>query len=132
MNLEETQRMETSTSQYQDVTRKIRTRLKDIRRGMPAIMQSFQELGAAATAEGALSAKTKELIALAIGVTGRCEGCVGFHAQALVRLGATRAEVEEMLAVAIYMGGGPSMMWATEAMAAFDEFAAQQNTAQAA
>jgi AhpD family alkylhydroperoxidase len=74
-----------------------------------------------------LSGKTKELIALAIGVAARCEGCVAFHAQALVRLGATRAEVEESLGVAILMGGGPSVMWATEALAAFDEFSGQKS-----
>jgi len=73
-------------------------------------------------ASGALSEKTKELIALALGVAAHCDGCLGFHAKALARLGATKAEVEEALAVAIYMGGGPSLMYSANAMLAFAEF----------
>ncbi|MPM56953.1 hypothetical protein SDC9_103770 [bioreactor metagenome] len=73
----------------------------------------------------ALDAKTKELIALAIGVATRCDGCIGFHAKALARLGATKAEVHETLGVAVYMGGGPSAMYAANAGAAFDEFMAE-------
>ena len=74
-------------------------------------------------AEGAISAKHKELIALAIGVTQRCYGCVGFHVKALHRLGCTRAELEEMLAVCVYMGGGPALMVAAEALAAWEKMA---------
>jgi AhpD family alkylhydroperoxidase len=74
-------------------------------------------------AAGSLSEKTKELIALALGVAAHCDACLGFHAKALVRLGATKAEVEEALAVAVYMGGGPSLMYSANAMTAFDEFA---------
>jgi AhpD family alkylhydroperoxidase len=58
---------------------------------------------------GALDSKTKVLIAQAIGVTTRCDGCIGFHTEALVRLGATRQEVEEVLGMAVYMVGGPCM-----------------------
>lgn len=67
-------------------------------------MQGFRDLGKAAMAEGAIDAKTKELIALAVGVAARCDGCIGFHTKALARLGATTEEVHEALAVAIYMG----------------------------
>ncbi len=75
-------------------------------------------------AEGAVSAKHKELIALAIGVTQRCSGCIGFHIKALQKLGATRQELDEMLAVAVYMGGGPALMYAAEAIHAWEEMAA--------
>jgi AhpD family alkylhydroperoxidase len=116
-----------SMTHYQESIRKIGPRLKSLSEAIPDVMKHFHGLHAAALAEGALSEKTKELIALAIGVAARCEGCVAFHAQALVRLGATRAEVEETLGVAILMGGGPSTMWATEALSAFDEFQAQKS-----
>ncbi len=76
-------------------------------------------------AEGVLDEKTKELIAMAIGVASRCDACLGFHAKALVRLGATPEEFREMLGVAVYMGGGPSLMYAANALAAFEEFSAQ-------
>jgi AhpD family alkylhydroperoxidase len=113
-------------AQYQESIRKIGSRLKGLSEAIPEVMKGFHGLHVAALADGALSEKTKELIALAIGVTARCEGCVAFHVQALVKLGATRAEIEETLGVAILMGGGPSAMWATEALAAFDEFLGQK------
>ncbi|MDR1064510.1 MAG: carboxymuconolactone decarboxylase family protein [Azoarcus sp.] len=114
-----------NNTQYHDVFRKAAGRMKDLASEIPDVMKSFQEVGAAAIADGALDAKTKELVALALGVAARCEACVAFHARALSKLGATRAEVAETLGVAIQMGGGPSVMWATEAMAAFDEFSAK-------
>jgi AhpD family alkylhydroperoxidase len=85
-------------------------------------MQAFSALAKAATRDGALDKKTKELIALALGVAAHCDGCIGFHAEALVRLGATRQEIEETLGMAVYMGGGPSLMYAADAIAAFEQF----------
>lgn len=93
-------------------------------------MHGFSQLSQSALEAGAVSAKTKELMALALGVAAHCDGCIGFHAKALVALGASRAEVEETLAVAIYMGGGPSLMYSADALTAFDQF--QQLAAQAA
>ena len=101
----------------------------EICKDLSGVMQGFSALARAAGADGALDKKTKELIALAIGVAVRCDGCIGFHAEALVRLGATRQEVEETLGMAIYMGGGPSLMYAADAIAAFEQF--QQQTAAA-
>ena len=69
--------------------------------------------------------KTKELIALALGVAAHCDGCLGFHTRTLVKLGATREEIAETLGMAIYMGGGPSLMYAADAMRAFDQFTQQ-------
>ena len=83
-----------------------------------------------ATKPGALDKKTKELIALAIGVATRCDGCIGFHTEALVKLGASRSEVEETLGMAIYMGGGPALMYAADAIGAYDQF--QQSMAPSA
>ena len=80
----------------------------------------------AASKEGALDKKTKELIALAIGVSTRCDGCIGFHTEALVKIGVTRAEIEETLGMAVYMGGGPSLMYAADAILAFEQFSELQ------
>jgi AhpD family alkylhydroperoxidase len=85
------------------------------------MMKGFSDLAAAATKNGVLDKKTKELIALALGVAARCDGCLGFHTQALVRLGATRQEVVETLGMATYMGGGPSLMYAADALSAFEQ-----------
>jgi AhpD family alkylhydroperoxidase len=111
-----------STPSYAELTRDISRNLGDLRSHLPDVMQGFGALSRAAMAPGALDEKTKELIAMAIGVANRCDGCLGFHAKALVRLGATPEEFREMLGVAVYMGGGPSLMYAANAQAAFEEF----------
>ncbi len=113
------------TKSYAEITERISGRMKTLRRDIPETMQAFNGLAAAATKDGALDKKTKELIALAIGVSQRCDGCIGFHMRALVRLGATRAEVEEALGMAVYMGGGPALMYAADAVAAFEQFSGE-------
>lgn len=82
---------------YLDITKDISGNLKAFRQNQPDVMQAFSSLATAATKEGALSKKTKELIALALGVASRCDGCIGFHTKALVDLNATQAELEETL-----------------------------------
>jgi len=107
---------------YKEITKRISTNLKTLRKDIPETMQGFSALAAAATKDGVLDKKTKELIALAIGVSTRCDGCIGFHTEALVKLGATKAEIEEVLGMAVYMGGGPSLMYAAEAIMAYEQF----------
>ena len=116
--------MSNTPTSYGQLTQQVSTQLASLRTNTPEMMKGFGELGRAATAKGVLDKKTKELIALAIGVTQRCDACIGFHTQALVKLGATRQELDEMLGVAVYMGGGPALMYAANAIAAFDEFSA--------
>ena len=100
--------------------------LKAVRGGTPEVMKAFSAMAQAALAPKALDTKTKELIALAIGVTQRCDGCIGFHAKAAIKAGASREEILETLSMAIYMGAGPSMIYAAEALRAFDELAPSQ------
>jgi AhpD family alkylhydroperoxidase len=107
---------------YADIITRISEKTKVMRSEAPDVMQGFDSMAKAALKDGALSTKTKELIALAIGVSTRCDGCIGFHTKALARLGATRAEVMETLGMAVYMGGGPSLMYAADALRAFEEF----------
>lgn len=117
---------------YAEITARISANLAKLRADIPETMKGFGAMAHAATRAGALDGKTKELIALGIGVASRCDGCIGFHMQALVKLGATRAEVAETLGMAVYMGGGPSAMYAAEAMAAYEELAPAGSTAAAA
>ena len=114
---------------YSDITKRISGDLRKLRQDIPDTMKAFSALAQAATREGALDKKTKELIALAIGVAVRCDGCIGFHTETLVKLGATRQEVEETLGMAVYMGGGPSLMYAADAISAFEQFEKQMNVA---
>ena len=95
--------------------------LAALRKEMPEAAAGFGQLAKAATAPGALDPKTKELMAMAIGISTHCDACIGFHAKAAVRLGATRAEIAETVAMCVYMGGGPSLMYGAKALAAFDE-----------
>jgi AhpD family alkylhydroperoxidase len=97
--------------------------LSGLRKTQPEVMQAFGQLSKAAMSGGAVDELHKELMALAIGITQRCSGCIGFHVKALRRLGCTRQQLDETLAVCVYMGGGPALMYAAEAAAAWDAFA---------
>jgi AhpD family alkylhydroperoxidase len=112
-----------STFDHTTLIHNINENLAPLRKAQPEAMQGFSQLAKASMAEGAISAKNKELIALAIGITQHCSGCIGFHVKALHRLQCTRAELEEMLTVCVYMGGGPALMYAAEAIKAWDAMA---------
>lgn len=107
---------------YRAITTEVSASLAKLRADIPDTTRGFSALAQAASRDGALDKKSKELIAMALSVASRCDPCVGFHAQALVKLGCTRAEFEDMLGMCIYMGGGPSLMYAAQALAAFEEF----------
>ncbi len=96
--------------------------LRHLRGGAPQVMKGFSAIAQAALAPGALDVKTKELIALAIAVAVRCDDCVAFHAKAAVEQGASREEMLETLGMAIYMGAGPSAMYASHALGAFTQY----------
>ncbi len=113
-----------STFDHVSLIKNINESLGPFRKSQSEALLGFSQLARASMAEGAVSAKHKELIALAIGITQHCSGCVGFHVKALRKLGCTREELEEMLSVCVYMGGGPALMYAAEALKAWDEFAA--------
>jgi len=85
----------------------LRNNLRKLGQEIPSIMSAFGNLNKESIREGVLSNKTKELIALGIGMAVRCEHCIRFHAAEAVKVGATRSEILETAAVAILMGGGP-------------------------
>lgn len=90
---------------------------------VPETVKGFGMMGQAAKTNGALSEKTKEFMALGIAIATRCDSCIGFHVRALVRLKASREELCEALAMATYMGGGPSYAYSAKALKAYDTFA---------
>lgn len=96
---------------------------KQLAQATPGVMGAFGQLKKEAIADGVLSGKQKELIALALGVGAQCEPCIAFHAQQCNKYGVSREEVVEMLGVCMLMGGGPKMQYAAKALAAFDAFA---------
>lgn len=115
------------TKSYPEITKRISSGMKVLRADITDTMQGFSAMAQAATKDGVLDKKTKEFIALAIGVSTRCDGCIGFHTKALVELGTTKQEFEEVLGMAVYMGGGPSLMYAADAMLAFEQFSNPSN-----
>jgi AhpD family alkylhydroperoxidase len=108
---------------YHEVMNEVRGPYQELQEAIPGVALGYAELHKAAMGEGELSAKVKELIALAIAVTRECDGCIAAHARAAARRGATAAEVAEMIGVAILMNGGPGTVWGPRALAAFHEFA---------
>ena len=113
---------ETMPKDFPAITKRISDDIKKLRKDIPDTVNAFSALANAASRSGALDKKTKELIALALGVAAHCDGCIGFHVEALVKLGASRQEIEEALGMAVYMGGGPSLMYAADAIAAFEQY----------
>lgn len=102
----------------------MRAELRVLNRAVPAAMGGFSTLSKAVKDNGPLSVKAKEYVALGMAVALRCEPCINFHVEALMKAGATREELGDVLAMAIQMGGGPAVMYAGHALACWDELAA--------
>jgi len=100
--------------------------MQDLGAELPEQMKGFTALHKAAVAEGALSTQTKELIALGIAITVRCDGCIAYHVDAAIQAGCRREEIMETIGVAILMGGGPSVVYGAEAMAAMNQFMVEE------
>ena len=116
------------THDWPGVAASLSQAMKPLRGGAPDAMAAFSALARAALEPNALPTKTKELIALGISVATRCDGCIAFHAEAAARHGASREEIMETMGMAIYMGAGPSVMYAAQALEAFDQFTAKATT----
>jgi AhpD family alkylhydroperoxidase len=113
-------------SDWPETTKVLSAQLRNLRGGVPDVMKAFAAIAQTACAPKALDARTKELIALAIGVAIRCDDCIAFHVKAALERGATREEISETLGMAIYMGAGPSVMYASHAFAALQQFETQR------
>lgn len=107
---------------YHEVMDAVRVSYQELQEAIPGVASGYAEMHKAAMGEGELSAKVKELMALAIAITRECDGCIASHARAAVRRGATAAEVAETVGVAILMNGGPATVWGPRALDAFHEF----------
>lgn len=114
-----------------ETTRNLSVGLREMRGGAPEVMKAFSGVAQAALKTGSLDAKTKELIALAVSVAVRCDDCIAFHAKAAAERGASSDDILETLGMAIYMGAGPSVMYAAHAFDAYRQFAAASGPAPA-
>jgi AhpD family alkylhydroperoxidase len=102
----------------------LRQGYRDLMKAIPDQMKGFGDLHRAAVADGALPAATKELMAVAIAITQRCDDCIALHMHDAIRAGATPEQVHEAIGVALLMGGGPASTYATHALTALEQFSA--------
>jgi AhpD family alkylhydroperoxidase len=113
-----------STIDYQEVLTDLASPVADLRRAIPEVWSAYATMHRAALAEGELPAKYKELIALAISIVKRCDGCIASHARGAARRGATAQEVAEMIGLAVLLDGGPATVYGPRAWQAYQQFAA--------
>lgn len=111
-----------------EVLGELRQPARDLREHIPDVIGAYANLQRAAMAEGALAAKTKELIALAVAVTRECDGCIAAHARGAARHNASEEEVAEAIGVAVMMNGGPGTVWGPRALSAFKEMVLAEET----
>ena len=109
-------------SDYHQVIHELAGPTRELREASPDVWAGFGTLHKAAVANGALTAKVKELMALAIAVVKECDGCIAYHAKAAARSGATSKEVAEALGVALLMDGGTASVYGPRAWEAYQEF----------
>jgi AhpD family alkylhydroperoxidase len=107
---------------YPERLRNVKKNSRTLASAQPAVMETFERFHQAAGATGVLDRKTKELMALAISVTHGCDDCIAHHVHDAIEAGATREEFADALCVAVLMGGGPGMIYASHAMEAVDQF----------
>jgi AhpD family alkylhydroperoxidase len=110
---------------YPEIHMYIAGMMKKLGGEIPKTMSAFSELHEVAAADGALTTKIKELIALSISVVVRCDGCIAFHVHDALEAGATHDEIVEAIGVAIFMGGGPAVVYGAEALDALAQFEAK-------
>lgn len=111
---------------WTDKNAEMRDQLRVMNRAIPEIAKGFGALSKAAKDAQVLDVKTLEFVALGIAIADRCEACIGFHVEALAKAGGTRAELGDVLGMAVQMGGGPSLMYAAKALTAWDDLTAEK------
>lgn len=120
-------RRRVEVTDYIELHRHLESRLTQLGREIPLPMGGFARLRKKAVADGALSAKTKEMMALAISIVVGCQGCIAYHVHDAIQAGATRPELLETLGVALMMGGGPGSIYAAHALDAIEQLLPELN-----
>ena len=101
--------------------------LRSLNRAIPETAKGFATLSKAVKEGGVLDVKQKEFVALGIAIAVQCDDCIAFHIEALMKAGATREEMSDVLAMAVQMGGGPALMYAAHAIQCWDQLAAAKD-----
>ena len=110
------------TESHKDAFRDMRRSSGKVLSQIPDVLRGYSALGKGAVQDGAVSVKNKELIALGIAITTRCEGCIQAHVTNAIRAGASKEEMYETIGVAILMSGGPGTVYGAKAYDVIEEF----------
>lgn len=111
-----------SLETYPEKYERLKSLVSELQKETPGTINGFNQLHQKSTANGALSKKTKELMALGMAITAHCDGCIAYHVHDSIKAGASREEIMEAIGVAIMMGGGPALMYACEALEAVNQY----------
>ena len=106
---------------WTEYQKQLSKRIGEIARTNPEVIRGYRGLSDAGSKTDLLGAKTRELIALAVGVTRECDGCIITHTDAAIKAGATREEIVEALSVAIAVNAGAALVFSSRVIDAFDE-----------
>lgn len=106
---------------WKSFIKETRSKFANLNKELPNTFDGFNLMGKDAKKNGIVDEKTKEFVALGIAISTRCESCIGMHVEALVRLGVSKAELVEVLAMCCYMGGGPSITFSAKALEAYNQ-----------
>ena len=117
---------------YQEVLSELAGPVAQLRARLPDVWSSYAAMHRAALGEGALSQRHKELIALAVSIVKRCDGCIASHARGAARRGATPEEVAEMIGITVLLDGGPATVYGPRAWEAYQQFRSAMSPAPAA
>ncbi len=95
------------------------TKIGEIGRTSPEIVRGYRALSDAGAKTNHLDAKTRELIALAVAVSLRCDGCITTHTTAAIKNGATKEEIVEALGVAVSVNAGAALVYSSRVLDAY-------------
>ena len=107
---------------YAELNKRVHNLMNEYATESPDVMKGFMALHHQSMASGALPRKLKELIALSIAICIQCDGCIAYHIHDALDAGATHDEIACTIGVAILMGGGPSVVYGSQALDALKEF----------
>jgi AhpD family alkylhydroperoxidase len=107
---------------WNDYRKQLAAGVKEIGQLSPDTVKGYMNLGAAGQKMDRLGAKVRELIALAVAVSLRCDGCITVHTEAAIKQGATKEDIAEALGVAAAVNAGAALVYSARVMDAFKEY----------
>jgi AhpD family alkylhydroperoxidase len=106
---------------WKEYRQQVKNRAGNLGTLVPEAMKAYTALATSGEKSKHLDAKTREMIALAVAVTTRCDGCIASHVEAVIKHGATKEELAEALGVAIALNAGAALVYSARTLDAFDQ-----------